>query len=437
MPVDPSGVTDDDHGHDGGGTQDAPGGPARGEAPVADARAGLPPVGGQSRTGGNGSGNGRTGLPDLAPVAPDRRPRTDDRTDDVEPPAPDDVPAPVVASGDAPQPAPLDEQIAAADRLESTAAAKDRGDHAPPTAPDRGDAALAGDDLGTGGWARAATSPPGLVPEAGSGPAAAAGLPPVARPRPGVGPDVDPAVDPSSEPDAGQPDGDGAAPPRFRRLRKPRTRRRKARRGLRVRQRLWSLDPWSVFKLSALFYICVCGILLVAGTLLWNVGRSVGTIDDVESFVTRMGAYGTCTLRAEVPAGTEFEEDDDCADDEVLVGGYRLDDGTIFRMAAIGGGILVVAGSIGNVLMVVLLNLLNELTGGLRYTIVKEPLPPPGGRPRGPRPAMARAGFGRSRPPRHAVTRRPMPPADGDGGGNGGPIRVPVVEGSPEQGVRR
>jgi hypothetical protein len=156
--------------------------------------------------------------------------------------------------------------------------------------------------------------------------------------------------------------------------RQHRRRVRRARRGLRVRQRLWSIDAWSVFKVSALFYICVALIVLVAGTLLWNLARSAGTIDDVESFVTRMGAYGTCTPEAEVPAGTEFETDDDCADGQVLVGGFEIDDGTLFKMFAIGGGVLVVAGSIGNVLMVVLLNLLNELTGGVRYTIVKEPV---------------------------------------------------------------
>ena len=64
----------------------------------------------------------------------------------------------------------------------------------------------------------------------------------------------------------------------------------------------------------------------------------------------------------------------------MLVGGFTLDDGTLFRAAAIGGGILVVAGSIGNVLLTVLLNLLNELTGGLRHTIVREPV----ARPRAP-----------------------------------------------------
>ncbi|MGH9113236.1 MAG: DUF3566 domain-containing protein, partial [Acidimicrobiales bacterium] len=201
-------------------------------------------------------------------------------------------------------------------------------------------------------------------------------------------------------------------------LERMRSRRRaqhakKGRRGLRVKQRLWSIDPWSVFKVSALFYICVCLIVLVAGTLLWNVGRSVGTVDEVESFVTRMGAYGTCTLKAEVPAGTAFETDDDCAEGEVLVGGFQVNDGTLFRMAAIGGGVLVAAGSIGNVLMVVLLNLLNELTGGLRYTIVKEPTR--GGARAGPRGAGLRsANTGVAGPRRRLATNRsPARRADG------------------------
>jgi Transmembrane domain of unknown function (DUF3566) len=149
---------------------------------------------------------------------------------------------------------------------------------------------------------------------------------------------------------------------------------RASRRGLRVNQRLWSIDVWSVFKISVLFYISLGLIILVAITLLYNAGRSVGTVDQVESFVTRMGAYGECVVEAEVPEGTAFEEDDDCADGEVLVGGFTIDDGTLFKAAAIGGVILVVAGSIGNVLLTVLINLLNELTGGLRHTIIKEPV---------------------------------------------------------------
>ncbi len=170
-----------------------------------------------------------------------------------------------------------------------------------------------------------------------------------------------------------------------------------------MNQRLWSIDPWSVFKVSVLFYFCLGLIIVVAGTLLYNAGRSVGTIDQVESFVTRMGAYGDCTVKAEVPEGTAFEEDDDkCAEGEVLVGGFVLDDGTLFRTAAIGGTVLVVAGSIGNVLLTVLLNLLNELTGGLRHTVIKEPVARPQGSGSARSPGSAIAG------PSGSLRRRPQ-----------------------------
>jgi Transmembrane domain of unknown function (DUF3566) len=172
---------------------------------------------------------------------------------------------------------------------------------------------------------------------------------------------------------------------------------RASRRGLRVNQRLWSISPWSVFKVSALFYLCVALIVVVAGTLLYNAGRSVGTIDQFESFITRMGAYGECVPTAEVPEDAVFETDEKCDEGEVLVGGFTVDDGALFRAAAIGAAILVVAGSIGNVLLTVLLNLLNELTGGVRHTVIREPVPRParagplrqGGRGRRP-PAGAR-----------------------------------------------
>jgi hypothetical protein len=201
---------------------------------------------------------------------------------------------------------------------------------------------------------------------------------------------------------------------------------RAARRGLRVDQRLWHVNLWSVFKLSALFYLCLGLVLLVAGTLLYNAGREVGTVDQFESFITRMGAYGDCVPTADVPAGTEFEEDDSCDEGQVLVGGFVLDDGTLFRVAAIGGAVLVMAGSIGNVLLTILVNLLNEVTGGLRHTIIREPVVRPPGAGPGPGPA-GRAGQGsgeRRRVPRPVG----VTAGDGDGHGPGPGSGSPVPE---------
>jgi hypothetical protein len=404
MPVDPSGVTSDDHGPDGGGAaQRSSRAPTPSDARAADAAAGLPPVAGAVRSSGNGSNNGHDRAADAA---------ADAGTPEAEAPA-----GPGYRESDR-----GDSGDRGPGHGEPGHRESDRGDSGNPaesgTVENVGltDAEVAAAEaLSAASASRAATLTEG----------------------PALGPDVGPNGD---EPSGVVTGGAGVRPggAAVLRGRARRARNRKARRGLRVRQRLWSLDPWSVFKLSALFYICVCLILLVAGTLLWNVGRSVGTIDQVEGFVTRMGAYGTCTLRAEVPAGTPFEDDDDCEEGEVLVGGYKFDDSTLFRSAAIGGGILVVAGSIGNVLMVVLLNLLNELTGGLRYTIVKEPIPrPPGGRPRGPRPAGARAMAARTGGPRHAASRQMAAPPPEVLGDSGEPIRVPAAEGSTNPGPQR
>jgi hypothetical protein len=237
---------------------------------------------------------------------------------------------------------------------------------------------------------------------------------PALDPRPDGGRPVtaEPPPAPVLEPPGPAPTGPPPLPPARGRLRgrhlsgRPSRRDRASRRGLRVDQRLWSVDPWSVFKVSALFYFCLGLIILVAGTLLYNAGRSVGTIDQFESFITRMGAYGECVPTAEVPEGTRFEEDEQSCDaGEVLVGGFVLDDGLLFRAAAIVGTILVVAGSIGNVLLTVLLNLLNEVTGGLRHTVIREPVArPPGGPPgRGPGRLSARV-------PAGARARRPGSP---------------------------
>jgi Transmembrane domain of unknown function (DUF3566) len=433
MPVDPSGVTTDDHGEGGGGGEQRPEEPIPGGGPVADPRAGLPPIAGTGPSDGNGSnGHDEAGLPPAG--GPDVTDRSGAGIGGSDPAATDTAARP-------------QEWATAADREVGGSDPAATGTAARPqewaTAADRevgGSEQRHGDvSPGESGspWSTFTPVPSSPTPAATEG-APAAAPPSATTPAPSI----DPEVDPNGTAPAGA--GEREAGPARRlaaRVRPRRAPKRKARRGLRVRQRLWSIDPWSVFKLSVLFYICVCLIVVVAGTLLWNVGRSVGTIDDVENFITRMGAYGTCTLKAEVPAGTPFEQDDDCADDEVLVGGYKFDDGTIFRVAAIGGGILVVAGSIGNVLMVVLLNLLNELTGGLRYTVVKEPIPrEAAGRPRGARLPGARGVPGRSDGPRHAAKHRapamPSTDDDGDGEDRDEPIRVPAVEGSTDRGTQ-
>jgi Transmembrane domain of unknown function (DUF3566) len=144
-----------------------------------------------------------------------------------------------------------------------------------------------------------------------------------------------------------------------------------------VGHRLRHISPWSVFKVAGLFYVCLFLTLMVASILLWNVGRSTETVDKFEGFISRLGAYGPCEPEDSLDPGTDFERDEDCPEGSVRVGGFKFDDATLFRSALFGGIVLVVGGTAGTVLMTVLFNLLAEVTGGVRYTTVREPGAPP------------------------------------------------------------
>lgn len=174
------------------------------------------------------------------------------------------------------------------------------------------------------------------------------------------------------------------------------------------------IEPWSVLKISVLFYAALFLIICVASTLLWNAARSAGTVDDVESFITSVGGFGNCepidgeaaTTATTVPgaapttpvdqldpggtdttlpaeAGTAVDDppgdDEDCRAGEQLVGEFQFEDGKIFQAFALGGVVLVLAGSAANVVLSLLFNLMSDLTGGVRVTVLEEDPP---GRPK-------------------------------------------------------
>jgi hypothetical protein len=101
-----------------------------------------------------------------------------------------------------------------------------------------------------------------------------------------------------------------------------------------------AVDPWSVLKVSLLFYLSVFVILLVASMLLWAAANSIGVVENIESFMDSIGF-------------TDF----------------TFEAGQLLRASALGGGVLVVAGTFGNVVMAVLYNLISEVVGGLRVTL--------------------------------------------------------------------
>ena len=115
-------------------------------------------------------------------------------------------------------------------------------------------------------------------------------------------------------------------------------------RARKVRRLVRHVEPWSVLKAALIFYFCLWVILLIAGVMLWSLAVSSGTVDNVENFVTKLFALESFTFNAD----------------------------QIFRASAIGGLVLVVAGAGFTVLVAVLFNLISDVTGGVRFTVVEE-----------------------------------------------------------------
>lgn len=115
-------------------------------------------------------------------------------------------------------------------------------------------------------------------------------------------------------------------------------------RARKVRRTIRHVDPWSVLKLSLVFYFCLFVIVMVAGTILWNIASAAGTIGSVENFFKDIGVLDT----------------------------FNFQGGTIFRATFLAGLILVIAGAAFNVLLAVLFNLISDLVGGIRVTVIEE-----------------------------------------------------------------
>ena len=112
----------------------------------------------------------------------------------------------------------------------------------------------------------------------------------------------------------------------------------------RVRRLIRHIEPWSVLKVGLVFYLCVWGLLVIAVRTLWRTAESGGTIERVESFIEDLFALES----------------------------FEFDTGQIFRIFTLGGLVLVVGGTALTVVLVVLFNLISDLTGGVRFTMVEE-----------------------------------------------------------------
>lgn len=117
------------------------------------------------------------------------------------------------------------------------------------------------------------------------------------------------------------------------------------RRARKVKRIVRRLDAWSVLKVAFIFNLCAYIVAMVAGVVLWRVADSAGVIENVESFIEDLGAFET----------------------------YRFEPDLIFEAYALGGAVLAVLSTGLIALGAVLFNLISDLVGGIRMTVIEEP----------------------------------------------------------------
>lgn len=113
------------------------------------------------------------------------------------------------------------------------------------------------------------------------------------------------------------------------------------------------IDLWSVGKVALLFNLCLFIVLIVSGTVLWRLCRAIGLLGGIEGFIEEAFA-----LRS-----------------------FAFDGGQVFQVATFGGLALAVGCTIVACLAALLFNLISDLVGGVRLTVVEEET----ARPRPPR----------------------------------------------------
>ena len=119
------------------------------------------------------------------------------------------------------------------------------------------------------------------------------------------------------------------------------SRRQKARR---VHRLVRHVEPWSVLKLALVFYFCLWVIMLVTGAILWRVAVSSGVIDNIEGFIESL----------------------------LVLDNFKFNGDELFRAYAVGGLLMVLISTGFTVLAAVLFNLISDLIGGVRVTVIQE-----------------------------------------------------------------
>jgi hypothetical protein len=111
----------------------------------------------------------------------------------------------------------------------------------------------------------------------------------------------------------------------------------------RVTRVIREIDPWSAFKVGLAFHLVVCFTVLIASVLLWSVASATGTIDNIERFLMSFG----------------WES-------------FQFHGWTLLMNEILLGLLLVALLTIVWVLGATMFNLITDLVGGIRVSVLEE-----------------------------------------------------------------
>jgi len=122
---------------------------------------------------------------------------------------------------------------------------------------------------------------------------------------------------------------------------------RPVRRGRRVKRVLRRIDLWSVLKLSLVVYTCLYIAVLATLAAIWGILYQSGNVDKLQSFLGDVGLEN-----------------------------FTFYGNQMFRACAAIGAVGVLAGTVITVLATALVNIISEMTGGIRLIVIEEDVDP-------------------------------------------------------------
>jgi len=112
-----------------------------------------------------------------------------------------------------------------------------------------------------------------------------------------------------------------------------------------VRRVVRHIDPWSVFKVASLFIMCIWGVVVLASLLIWRAAESAGSVENTEDFIKDIG----------------FKD-------------FDFDPQKMFDALLSAGAVAAVTAIFFIVLLTFLFNLICDMTGGIRVTMIEQDL---------------------------------------------------------------